>query len=191
MKKTNHRPIKSHINDLCEQAGCSEKQKINHAWKWEVKRWHSHPLPSFLAWWEPDDTDPVSGASVGGHPKARRVWAIKDSHGWTRRWYGTPALDAWNTAEFLQQFDEWQNLGSPEKEPFISRAASKETQSECWHDLGPLLHAIGTLPPTKKKLADYFNFKELIPKLFSKYGVMGEPLPDWDKACESPRQKRI
>jgi hypothetical protein len=188
-KNMDKKPIKSHMNDLCDQAGCSEKQKINHAWKWERNRWHSHPQAAFVAWWKPFEFDPVSEASVGGHPDAKRIWARKTQNGWIRREYGVPTLDAWNTANYVAEFATWQDLGSPEKEPFISIAASDLKQSEFWHDIAPLLHAVGKPLKEKKALVKHFNFDPLVEELFAKYKVNKEPLPDWEKAVTDTPSK--
>ena len=138
MRKKREKLIESEITDLCEQAGCTLKEKINHAWKWEMKRWHSHPFASFLAWWNPDGSDETTGASVGGHPDSYRLWARprEGGGGYTRRYYGIKPLDAWNCAIYVQQFSDWQDAGSPERdEPFVSNAVSGERQREFWRSV--------------------------------------------------------
>ena len=44
---------------------------------------------AFCEWWNPSGTEEPSGANIGGHPDAKRVWARKDAGRWTRRIYGT------------------------------------------------------------------------------------------------------
>jgi hypothetical protein len=136
------------MDSYCEQAGCSEKLRKRHAWKWDQHRWHSHPIPTFCAWWEPSGVDPENGASVGGHPDAWRIWARKDPGRWIRRRYGIETVIAWNAASYVKEFDAWQNAGSPEPdEPFISLAASLERQKQFWADLKPIIDQIGKPMP--------------------------------------------
>jgi len=136
------------MEDFCDLAGCSDKMRKVHAWKWRHRRWHSHPIPTFVAWWEPTDRDKVSGASIGGRPEARRVWARRDEDRWRRHWYGLPTLIAWNTSYVLQAFEAWQQAGSPEPdEPFVSIAASSKAQAQHWRDLKPLIMQIGKPMP--------------------------------------------
>lgn len=137
------------MDDFCEQAGCSEKERKLHAWKWRKHRWHSHPIPTFVAWFEPTGVDPITGASVGGRPEARRIWARKDAGGYTRRYYGLPTLVAWNTGYVIKAFDAWTSAGSPEPdEPFISIAATLEAQQRLWQELKPIIAEIGKpMPP--------------------------------------------
>lgn len=128
------------MNPICEQAGCDFPTANKHAWKWENKRWHSHPSQDFLSWWEPFDTEQESGASLGGHPDASRIWARRDAHGWKRRRYGISAENAWNSAEFFNQFDAWRLSGRPERpEEFVSIAAPLERQREFWSSLKKLI----------------------------------------------------
>jgi hypothetical protein len=146
MNKTKIYPSKE-MNPLCEMAGCSDEEASEHAQKWQRKRWHSHPDQSFLAWWNPHSFDPVSGASVGGHPDAARTWARKDPGKWVRRRYGTSAIVAWNTAPYLEEFQSWKQSGSPETEDFVSIAATLERQKQFWHDLKPIILQIGKPMP--------------------------------------------
>ncbi len=148
MRRNTEEPIESDINDLCEQAGCNPKQRIAHAWKWEIKRWHSHPSIAFQNWWNPTDTDPESGAHIGGHPDARRQWARKDEGRWIRKWYGTSCLDAWNAVPYLEEFDAWLSAGSPEKDtPFISVALPYDVQTKMWGTMKSIIDKIGKKMP--------------------------------------------
>lgn len=136
------------MNEMCEQAGCDDHLASKHAWKWERKHWHSHPIPTFCAWWEPHDIDPVSGASVGGHPDARRIWARKDAGKWSKHWYGVKTEDAWNTARFVEEFDAWVDAGRPEPETdFVSISATLEKQKEFWKNVKPIIAQIGKINP--------------------------------------------
>ena len=132
MKKTmEKKPKFNPMDSFCEQAGCSEKERRIHAWKWNAKRWHSHPLPTFAGWFEPSGTDPESGASVGGHADAYRVWSRKTSGGYKRRRYGISTIEAWNVPRYVAEFNAWVEAGSPERETeFVSLAAPLEKQRE-------------------------------------------------------------
>ena len=156
MKRNSETEYKSLMAEFCDQAGCSEKRRIAHIWKWEERRWHSHPTLAFVGWFEPDSTDPVSSVSVGGHPDARRRWARKDPGVWKHKWYGTSTLDAWNSAYYVEQFDAWQRLGSPESEPFVSIAAPYERQQRFFSELKHIISLIGK-PMPKPEVKDYDN----------------------------------
>jgi hypothetical protein len=157
MKKSSERQYKSLMDEFCDQAGCSDQRRTAHVWKWEQKRWHSHPTQAFKGWWEPESTDPVSGASIGGHEHARRIWSRKDPGAWKHKWYGTSTLDAWNCASYVQEFDAWERAGSPPNpEPFVSIAAPYETQKAFWPTLRKLISQIGK-PIPKPEVFDYDN----------------------------------
>jgi len=94
------------------------------------------PPQDFIQWWEPYMIDPESGAHVGGHPDARRIWARKDEHGWVRRTYGTPARTAYATSIYAGEYDAWRAIGSPRRlKDFVSIAAPYEKQQQFWHEL--------------------------------------------------------
>ncbi len=135
------------MNPLCEQAGCDVHTANRHAFKWERKRWHSHPSQAFIAWWEPDgvDVDP-SGADIGGHHEARRTWARKDETGWTRQIFGLSTPDAWNTAHYVEEFNAWEAAGSPDPiTPFVSVSVSRDRQARFWKDIRQTIR-MGRLP---------------------------------------------
>ncbi len=111
------------------------------------------PPTEFVMWWSPDGTDQESGADVGGHPDARRIWARKDPGRWTRRTYGTTARIAWNAQMYRSEYLRWIEAGRPEREEFISLAASTERQKQFWHDLKPVISKIGK-PMPEPQLAD-------------------------------------
>jgi hypothetical protein len=76
------------------------------------------PPKKFVAWFEPNRIDKESGASVGGHPDAYRIWARQDQGQWRRKRYGMTAEVAWNTKRLREQFER-----RPANEPpFISVA---------------------------------------------------------------------
>ncbi len=93
------------------------------------------PPEDFCRWWHPHGRDNQSGADIGGHPDAERVWARKDTGRWVHRTYGTTARIAWNSQNFRSAYDEWVQLGRPEREDFISLAATLERQKQFWKDL--------------------------------------------------------
>lgn len=77
----------------------------------------------FCAWWYPTGTDELTGASVGGHPDAIRVWARPMKAGFLHKTMGTNANVAWFVQEYRDQFLEWKSIGSPEpSKPFVSEA---------------------------------------------------------------------
>ncbi len=147
MRKNNDIYPSRIMNPICEQAGCDPDTASKHAWKWELKRWHWHPSQSFIRWFEPHSIDPESGASVGGHTEANRIWARKDSDGWMRRNYGISTVNAWNTARIIEEFDAWQEIGSPEGEPLISVAAPLDQQLNFWRGLKDTISKIGKKMP--------------------------------------------
>lgn len=144
------------MNPICEEAGCDSDTANRHAWKWENKRWHSHPSKQFSAWWDPFEFDPVCGASVGGHPDARRRWARKDTDGWIHRMYGVQLLDAWNSDNYISEFEAWRGIGSPEPDkPFVSLAASVQRQKQFWGELKLRIAKIGKPMPPHPLPFDY------------------------------------
>lgn len=40
----------SHVSDLCDQAGCSEKLRETHKQQ-ALRDWHPHPPREFVNWW--------------------------------------------------------------------------------------------------------------------------------------------
>lgn len=102
------------------------------------------PPDEFCDWWYPKKEDPQSGASIGGHPDAARMWARKDPGHWTRRAYGITAATAWLVPRFRAQFNAWKAAGSPKREEeFISLALPLEEQSKCWTELSLVLKTGG------------------------------------------------
>ena len=80
------------------------------------------PTDEFCEWWYPHATDEPSGAGVGGHPDAARVWARHDPGRWLRRTYGISAQKAWLCQCYRDQFNAWIKAGRPEREPYVSIA---------------------------------------------------------------------
>ena len=97
-----------------------------------------NPPDDFCNWWYPSRRDHESGADIGGHPEAERVWARKDPGRWVRRTYGTTARIAWNTARIRGQYERWVELGRPKRKEFISLAATRARQFQFWKDLMPI-----------------------------------------------------
>lgn len=98
----------------------------------------------FCDWWNPIKTHEPSGAAVGGHPDAKRVWARKDAGRWNRRTYGITASQAWQCQRYQDEFNAWDEAGRPDPPdgPFVSIAASVEQQQDFWHDIGDKLKAM-------------------------------------------------
>lgn len=88
------------------------------------------PSEGFRRWWEPEGTDEPSGACIGGHPDAHRIWARKEPGRWARTRSGTTTAIAWLSEYYRNQYDAWVDAGKPKTEPFISICASPERQVE-------------------------------------------------------------
>jgi hypothetical protein len=113
----------AHIRKRCRDAGCDSETASRHREQYIKRGWDPHPPATFIAWWEPSETDEESGASVGGQPEAKRVWARKDQGGWNRRTYGIDHELAWNVADIRASYQAWVDVGSPVPfEPFVSKA---------------------------------------------------------------------
>jgi hypothetical protein len=150
------------IDGLCDERGCDEKQRERHFDQYVKHGWNPHPSAAFMAWWNPTGNDPESGAHVGGHPEAARLWARKDPEGWVRSGYGITSTEAWNIAIYRQEFREWQAAGSPDKpEEFVSISATLERQKQYWHDAKPLMSLMlsGSKPEVIQPLVDELNKK--------------------------------
>jgi len=81
----------------------------------------------FCAWWYPTSQDQESGASIGGHPDAARMWARKDPGRWCRRAFGIKADNAWLCQCYQDEYNSWIQAGRPERaEPFISLCVPRE-----------------------------------------------------------------
>jgi hypothetical protein len=111
------------------------------------------PLPpeDFLNWWNPYATDEPSGASIGGHPDAARMWARKDPGRWTRRASGITATRAWLCACYRDEFNRWKDAGCPETEPFVSIALPLPEQKAKMDVLKGTLKQVGKPMPTEDK----------------------------------------
>ncbi len=92
----------------------------------------------FCEWWNPTHRDRDSGADVGGHPDAERVWARKDPGRWVRRTYGVNARIAWNTQRYHDEYLSWVQFDRPHRGEFISLAATQERQMQFYRDFMPL-----------------------------------------------------
>jgi hypothetical protein len=109
----------------------------------------------FCNWWNPSGRDELSGADIGGHPDAERVWARKDAGRFTRRTYGINAPTAWLSARYRAEYTAWVNAGRPKRdEPFVSLASPITEQVEFWQGVKSKLKDIGKKVP-KPKPQDY------------------------------------
>lgn len=111
-------------------------------------------LPSlvFMEWWNPTSVEEPSGASVGGHPDAERVWARKDPGRWARRTYGINAVKAWHVKSYREEYDRWVEAGKPDTEPFVSICVPLDGQNDFWKSVKATLAAIAK-PPTRSEEA--------------------------------------
>ncbi len=122
--------MEGHIRRVCRDAGCDSAQAQRHREQYLKQGWDPHPPAAFIGWWEPDDTDEQSGASVGGQPEAKRVWARHDQGGWNRRTYGYNAEVAWNTDHDRSRWQAWVDAGKPVPfAPFVSIAVPLKDMS--------------------------------------------------------------
>lgn len=112
------------------------------------------PPAAFCDWWNPTGRDVISGADIGGHPDAERVWARKDPGRWSRRTYGVNANLAWLCEPYYQEYTRWVEAGRPKMPPFVSLAATVERQKQFWHEVSVELRAI-IKPVPKAKQSDY------------------------------------
>ena len=136
------------ISVLCEQRGCNDVQKARHYRLYVNDGWNVHPSLDFLQWWNPYDVDRVSGASIGGHPEAYRIWARKDPGKWRRGRYGLNVIEAWNSDNYRQDYLRWLAAGKPEPDvPYVSISATLERQKEFWRGLKSLIDKIGKPMP--------------------------------------------
>ncbi len=104
------------------------------------------PPREFCEWWHPHRRD-QSGADIGGHPDAERIWARKDPGRWVHRKYGTSARAAWNAQRYRDEYLTWVNLGRPDRGDFISLAAPIETTKQSLKQLKSILGNIGKKMP--------------------------------------------
>jgi hypothetical protein len=115
----------------CRKAGCEEKKAEIHFYLYTKKGWDPHPPEDFMKWWVPFGKDEESGASIGGHPDAFRVFARKDPGKWVRQSFGIEPDIAWNIACYREQYNAWRAAGSPQPdEEYVSIALSREEQQK-------------------------------------------------------------
>lgn len=82
------------------------------------------PPDDFCYWWNPTGVSEPSGASVGGHEDAERIWARKDTEGkWRRKRYGMTCIVAWLHKPYRDQWKAWVEAGRPESKSFVSISA--------------------------------------------------------------------
>lgn len=120
--------------------------------KQEEERSHGGAPDDFCEWWYPNRTDEITGAAVGGHPDARRVWARRDGGHWTRRTYGTTANTAWQCAIYRDEYREWIDNGRPpRRQEFVSNAATLQQQKEFWGSVKSKLALVAKPMPVEDK----------------------------------------
>ncbi len=105
------------------------------------------PPQEFCEWWHPHRRDQQSGADIGGHPDAERVWARKDTGRYVHRNYGTSARAAWNAQRYRNEFLAWVQIGRPQREDFISLAAHLDQQLQLLRNLKAILKDVGKPMP--------------------------------------------
>jgi hypothetical protein len=101
----------------------------------------AEPPREFCDWWYPTGIEQPSGASVGGHPDAERVWARKDPGRWSRRTFGMSVACAWATEHYREQFRLAQDAAL-EQEPFVSIVLPINEQAQKWSALRSMLKQI-------------------------------------------------
>lgn len=110
------------------------------------------PPDDFCNWWYPSGIDETSGASVGGHPDAHRIWARHDPGRWNRRIYGCSAAIAWSAEIYRDEYLRWVDAGRPDRQPFVSISATLAQQQAFWAEVKTTLARIGKpMPHTTAK----------------------------------------
>jgi hypothetical protein len=112
------------------------------------------PPKDFCDWWNPTGTDELTGAHIGGHPDAERVWSRPETGSrFTRRTFGVSAKVAWLDPLFRAEYNEWVFNGKPQRaKPFISMALTLAQQSAQWTKMKDVLAQIGKpMPRTTAK----------------------------------------
>ena len=98
----------------------------------------------FRQWWEPWGHCKVTGASIGGHPEAYRLWARPEKQGYSHRHYGIETRKAWIMQRFRDEYDAWVRVGMPNRpQDFISISGSVEKQGEFWKGIKTIMTKIG------------------------------------------------
>jgi hypothetical protein len=91
------------------------------------------PPEDFCNWWYPSRIDTTTGASVGGHCDAERVWARHETGRWLHRTFGMAAITAWMIPRYRNEYKTWVKNGKPKRvNEFTSTIASTEKQKEFW-----------------------------------------------------------
>lgn len=99
---------------------------------------NDEPTKAFRDWWEPWGFDQVTGASVGGHPDAYRMWSRQEPNGSrTRRMYGTRTKSAWLSDIYREEFDDWKRAGFPARDDFVSISAPATEQGSWLKGMKP------------------------------------------------------
>lgn len=69
---------------------------------------------AFKQWWEPTSVDAKTGAEVGGHPHAYRLWVKPNKQ---REHYGVRCNEAFNCQCYINEYHQWLRDGQPERDP--------------------------------------------------------------------------
>jgi hypothetical protein len=118
------------------------------------------PPVDFCNWWNPTGIDELSGAAIGGHPDAERMWARKDPGRWNRREYGVNANLAWLCDNYYQEYTRWVEAGRPKTKPFVSLALTTEQQSKAWKVIGDILRGAAKPMPAGDDAIDFTTRKD-------------------------------
>jgi hypothetical protein len=84
--------LANQIDDLCDQAGCSDKIRKLHTSQFVDKKWNPHPSRRFIDWW----------GSVGAEATERRT---------DRSWVGIDAVRAFNSEAVREVYSEAKQVG--------------------------------------------------------------------------------
>jgi hypothetical protein len=118
------------------------------------------PPAAFCDWWNPTGREQPSGADIGGHPDAERVWARKDPGCWNRRTYGINANLAWLCDNYRQEYFRWREAGRPKMEPFVSLALTTQEQAKRWKEIGGILRGAAKPIPAADDAIDFTTRKD-------------------------------
>lgn len=68
----------------------------------------------FKKWWEPYTHDPKTGAEIGGHPEAYRLFVKPTGE---RKHYGIKVEEAFMTQMYRDEYHQWLKDGQPPRDP--------------------------------------------------------------------------
>lgn len=120
----------------------------------EEKHEAEGPPADFCEWWNPTGVD-TTGASLGGHVDAERVYVRKESGRLIRRTYGINAVLAWACARYRNEYEDWVASGRPERRKLTtSHALPTNEQTTRWRMLKESLQRL-IKPIPKAQAMDY------------------------------------